>query len=708
MKYLAGSIALLALAPVTAAHAAPAAPSGEVVVTAQKAQSQTLIDRKVYTVSGDVQAATASAAEVLNKVPSVTVDDDGNVTLRGDPNVTILIDGKPSAQFSGATRGASLLQLSADDIERVEVLTNPPAQYRAEGTAGVINIITKKTRKPGFSGGAQASLGDQRRYILGLNAAYNAGPLKLSGALGLRQDAKERLTPSVQDAGLVHSTETIDEHFRRLTPSAKFAVDYDLNRSQSLGASFSHREQTGARYFDQVDASGPDAAPPTSLTQRHSDGHEWNDDTSVGVHFDQKLARPGETVSLSLQQSGTHERERYFYTNTDSFAPPGAAPTYDDLHLDLNLLKTEFSADYDLPLKGDRELKLGYDIEDDHNGFDNIPRKFDPATGLPVSDPLATSHFRYNQQVNATYGQFEGPLGAWRLQVGLRLEAAHITDLQITGNVPGGRNDFGVYPSLHLDRPIGDDGKLFAGLSRRINRPDPEALNPFLDPQDTHNLRAGNPNLLPQDTWSYELGYNGGRKALTFSATLYYRFDRNSITDVTRLISPGVVLSTKTNLPKSQAEGLEFSANGTLARVFSYALSGDLFHAQIDATALGALGLRSTTGLNLKASFDYRPTAVDTAQISFTRTDKRLTPQGDVAAVNLVNLGYRRQLRPDLAAVLTMSDIFDRQRFVRHIDTPALRETLTRHQLGRIAYVGLVYTFGAVKKAKPSGFDYDQ
>ena len=723
MKYLLGSVALLAFAPGLAtpglARAQPAAKpaatpadGGDVVVTAGKPQAQTLIDRKVYTVSNDLLTTTASAAEVLNKVPSVTVDDDGNVTLRGDPNVTILIDGKPSAQFSGATRGASLLQLQADDIERIEVLTDPPAQYRAEGSGGVINIITKKTRKQGASGGGQISIGDQRRYVVSLNGAYNGGPLKLSGAIGLRQDSKERLTPSTRDAvdpvsgDLVHSTETIDEHFRRLTPSAKASIDYDLSKSQSLGATFSHREQTGARFFDQVDVSGPEAAPATSISNRHSDGHEWNDDTTVGVHFEQKLARPGETLSLSAQQSGTHERERYFYTNT--FDLPVAPPAYDDLHLNLDLTKTEVSADYDLPMAGDRELRLGYDLEDDRNHFDDLGDTFDPVSGLPSPNPAVTDQFRYHQQINAAYGQFEGPLGSWRLQAGLRLEAARADFLLITGNIPGGRNDFGAYPSLHLEKPIGDDGKLFIGLSRRINRPDPEALNPFRDSQDIYNLRAGNPNLRPQDTWSYQVGYNGTAKALSYGLTAYYRFDKDSFTAVTVPVSGNVVLSTNANLPKSQSGGLEFSANGKLGKTFSYALSGDAFYAQIDATALGEPGLKSTTGLNLKASLDYHPTKVDTAQISFTRTDRRLTPQGYIAAIDLVNLGYRRQLRPDLAAVVTVSDIFDAQRYTRFIDTPQLRETYTRHQLGRIAYVGLVYTFGTTKKAKPAGFDYDQ
>lgn len=202
-----GAAALLALACAGGAEAqtSAAASSSSVeglVVTAVRPQAQTLLDRKVYSVTTDLQAHAGTAADVLNKIPSVSVDADGAVSLRGDGNVTILVDGKPSAQFSGAAQALSLLEFPAADIDRIEVLTNPPAQYKAEGTGGVINIVTRKTRRAGLTGSARASLGDQRRYQAGLDLAYNDGPLKLSGGVSLRQDAKERLitsdrTPSI-------------------------------------------------------------------------------------------------------------------------------------------------------------------------------------------------------------------------------------------------------------------------------------------------------------------------------------------------------------------------------------------------------------------------------------------------------------------------------------------------------------------------------
>ena len=714
-----GALALCAAAAATQAHGqdqgqaqpppappAPGAPAS-ITVVGQSAPRRKTLDRTVYSVAHDLQAKTGTAADLLNDIPSVNVDVDGNITLRGDPNVTILVDGKPSAQFAGATLGLSLQQFPASEIERIEVLTTPPAQYQASGSGGVINIITKKHRGQGLSGDAQAMLGDKRRFVSALNGAYDRGPLSLAGGVALRQDDKQRLTTTARAAadaatGLVtQSQEAINEHLRRLTPSVHASADYQLSPASSLGAEFSHRELKGVRFFNQTDAAGPPDQPVDSLSDRHSDGHEWETTTSEGAHWTQKLWRPDETLNLALDESASGERETYLYHN--SYPLPLAAPTVDDLRLGLDLVKTELRADYDLPGPQDRDLKLGYDLEVDRNAFDDLGHTYASA-GPPQLDPTLTNHFRYRQTTQAAYGQYQRPFGAWTVQAGLRLEAADIRTLQLIGGAASDRSQLGAYPSLHLDRELSAASKLSLGLSRRIVWPDPEALNPFVDTQDIYNLRAGNPALRPQETWAYELGYAHTGHGLDYGATAYVRFDRNAVTDVLQPISPTVVLATKANLPHDRSAGLEFNTDGKWGAL-SYSLSGDGFYSQIDARALGANGLKGTAGLDLKASLDYQPTARDSAQVSLSRTDRRLTPQGYVSAMNLVNLGYRRQLRRDLALVVTVSDALDGQRFQRIISTPQLRQDYVRRQVGRVALAGLVYSFGGYKKDK--AFQYD-
>ncbi len=703
-----------------AARAAPAPAPGpapttvqDVVVTAKRPAETVLLDRKVYTAAADLRGTTGTAADILNQIPSVEVDADGGISLRGDANVTVLIDGKPSAQFSGPARGLSLQQFPAQDIDRIELMTNPPARYKAEGSAGVISIVTRKTHRKGVSGDVNPSVGDRRRFIVGANGGYGIGKLDLSGGVTLRGDPRlrhitdDRVAVDPMTGASVASREVLDERLRRLIPSVKLEADYAFNVRQSVALTLSHRELSGNRYFDQRDSSGPVGRPADSISLRHSDGHEWSVDNARGVRFDQKLWRPGESLSLSVQRSATRERERYAYANSEAL-PPGA-DTFDALRLSLDLVTTEVSADYVLPLAGDRELKLGYDLEDDNNAFDNVGELIDPVLGRRTLEPNVTNHFRYRQRIEAGYGEYQARQGAWNIQAGLRVEQTDVHTLQITGGVAGEDHYLRAYPSLTFDRALPGDAKLHFGASRRITRPDPEALNPFTDYQDIHNLRAGNADLRPQDTTSVELGYEGASRALSYELTGYFRFNRDSVTDVTRVVSADVVLSTKANLPKSKSAGVEFSSSGKLLPRLPWRLSGDAFYKQIDAVALiGGGGLRSTLGLNGKASLDYKPTVEDTFQLSFSRSDKRLTPQGYVGAINLVNLGYRRQFSQRLALVATVSDLLDGQRFRRVVDTATLRDTYERQQNGRIVFVGFVYTFGGSSKAKPDAFNYDQ
>lgn len=692
----------------------------EVQVSGTRAKTQVQLDRRVYTVSQSLQSITGSAADVLNEVPSVDVDPDGNVTLRGDANVTILVDGKPSAQFSGTSAGLALLQLSAADIDRIEVMTNPPPQYKASGSAGVINIITKKGRKAGLTGVARLTGGPYGRLAGGVSAAYGAGPLHLSGSLNLRHDIRRRLTDTQRteidpSTGQPSATaETIDEHFDRWTPSLTGAASYDLAPSRTLSVDVSWLDLNGRRHFDQLDLTGPPGQPIDSDTGRLSRGLERHVDEGAGARLEQKLWRPGETLTLALRVSRTWERERYDYD--DSSALPAAPDSFSDLYLGQNLVKTEFSADYDRPLGGaggDKgELKAGYDLERDDDNFDNLGHDIDPATGVATVDPTVTNDFRYRQTVNAAYASWRDGFGPWTIQAGVRLEATTASWRLVTTGQPGDQSYAGVYPNLRVERSLGEAAKLTADVGRRITRPDPGALNPFADHQDSYNLRAGNPALRPQDTWLAELGYAWDGHGRAWGATAYARIDRDAVTDVEQPLGGGVVLITKANLPQSRSAGLDFNANGKLWRQLSYDFSGSAFYAQIDAGQVVGTGLtgpllKSTVGLNLKASLEYRPTGADLFQASLSRTDRRLTPQGFVSAINLVNLGYRRQLRPDLALVATVSDALDGQKFRRIVDTSALQDDYLRDQVGQIVMVGAVWTFGAPGKAKGAGLEYD-
>jgi outer membrane receptor for ferrienterochelin and colicin len=683
-----------------------------VVVTTQKLAVETLIDRKVYSVTADVQSTFGAVSDVLNAIPSVDVDPDGKVSLRGDSNVLILIDGKPSTQFSGSAAGDNLQSIPAKDIERIEVITNPPAQFKADGTAGVINIITRKKRPEGLAGSLQGSLGSGGRSVVGTDASYSSGPLTASVTGGFRHDVRQRMVDSdvhalaTPVAQPLDSNSSLNERIRRQVPMVGASAEYALDDRQSVRGSVNWMERGGLRTYTQLNNSATPSGVLTSSSQRMSAGHDPETDHDEKLGFSRKLARPGEEIDISVHRSTSRQREHYDYTN-DSFIPP-AAPYYNNLNLREDRTTTELGADYALPFSKMQSLKLGYAFEQDDFRYGNAGNNVDPVTGIQMVDPNITNDFRFRQEINAGYASYQATLGAWSALAGLRAELTHTDAQQLTNNVSNSGSYFRIYPSIHVDRSLSDETTLSFGASRRVSRPDPSYLDPYVDHEYTPNLRSGNANLQPQYTQSYEVGYGFEGRGLAYQVTGYYRRNRDSVTDVTEYLGNGVSLTTKANLPKNDSAGLEFTSSGHIVPKLGYSLSGNLFYGQIDATALGVPGLRSTTGVDAKLKLDYRPTSADSVQLIVTRTDKRLTPQGYVSAINIVNVGYKRQIKTDLTGIVTVSDVFNGQRYERFESTPTFTGDYLRAVRGRVLYVGLIYSFGSTKKDKQANFEYDQ
>jgi outer membrane cobalamin receptor len=326
-----------------------------IVVQGQQLTVETKIDRKVYSVPDEAQTTLGTLSDILNVIPSIDVDPDGIVSLRGDTNVLILIDGKPATQLQGSKAGDNLQSIPAADIERIEVLTTPPPQFKAEGTAGVINIITRKhAAKESASGSLTGSAGSGGRWLVGGNGSYGSKHFTASMTAGFREDLRERtiqssVTGADPTTGQVldsqnHSYQTI----RRNIPSATVSAEYDPNERQSVSASASWLKRGGLRTYAQFDTSALPSGIVTSSTQRLTSGHDPEDDYNATLAFSQKFSKPGETLDFSLHRSISHQHEHYDYVN-DSFVPP--SPTlYNNLDFAEDNAVTEADVDYVLPL----------------------------------------------------------------------------------------------------------------------------------------------------------------------------------------------------------------------------------------------------------------------------------------------------------------------------------------------------------------------
>jgi len=271
-----------------------------VVVQGQKLNVETRIDRKIYTVPPDAQTTLGALSDLLNVIPSVDVDPGGAVSLRGDTNVLILIDGKPATQLQGSKAGDNLQSIPASDIERIEILTTPPAQFKAAGAAGVINIITRKRRaKESASASLTGSLGAGGRWLVGGNGSYGGKQFTASLNAGFREDYRSRTIDSrvigadPTTGQVLESQDDASQLIRRNIPSVGVSGEYDPNNRQSIAVSATWLSRGGLRAYTQGDAITLESGAVMSATRRLTSGHDPEDDYDTTLRFTQKLGRPG-------------------------------------------------------------------------------------------------------------------------------------------------------------------------------------------------------------------------------------------------------------------------------------------------------------------------------------------------------------------------------------------------------------------------------
>lgn len=693
--------------------AAPSAPSPAavegIVVTGAASDIRTDIDRRSYSLGKDIAASAGSAADALRNVPSVNVDSQGALTLRGDANVTILVDGKPSAMFEGNGRADALQQFPADQIDRVEVITNPSAAMNPEGSGGIINIVTKPSRGSGWTGSAYATAGSAGLKRAGLNFGYNSPKLTVTGSLAgnyqRNKNRTEEIRTTINPATGVRLDNDIDMIGRNLNrgPTAKLTVGYALTPKDQLtlngsyseilvygypfnrfvsydpaGAITSFQERVGKRRFNQT-------APSLTGTWRHSfspDGHQ---------------------LSLDLVASDVEGSDANLWNivSTRSSIPP----------LEFNgqsfrLRHQEAKLSYVRPLKDGAKLSAGYEFKRDENYFDADVARGAVAAAL-TPDPRFAYRFNYDQIVNAGYVTFERPIGDLNVQAGLRVEN---TDLDIDErSSPRFKPSYlRAYPSLHLAYKLDDARKVTASYSRRVQRPPPFLLNPFVVYADPTIFQQGNPRLKPQDTDALEAAFEWRRNGATYLATAYYRSNTGEFSPIVRAAGIGTYLVTFDNLGSSKTSGLELVANGKLTKTIGYNLNGNLFHKEIEATSLGTGTSRSATGVSGRINLDWQATPQDTLQVNAQAVGKVLFVQGSIQPIYTVNLGWRRKVTDTVTATLSVQDLFQGNNQHRILKSPLIENDAMFRPVSRAISLRLDYRFGGKPKtpAPEPGFDY--
>lgn len=674
----------------------------EVVVTSTKATLNTSIDRKVYQVDQDIMSRSGAASDILKNIPSVEVDIDGQVSLRGSSNVLILINGKISP-LMGRSSAEILQSLPANSIERIEVITNPSARYRPDGTSGIINIVLKKNTKLGWNGTVTVNAGNKDRYNGNLSLNYNPGKINLFGSYGLRKDNRNRTNKidrvyfdSAGKAGSYYNEYNVSR-FRPVTHVVNAGADFNLNEHNSFGISgnYFYRKLLKNDVINKFTYN--DQYVLIDNYDRFRYDPEFEKQTGIMAFFEHKFKKEDHELRFEFNNAVSNEAEDNHYRNVYNL--PARPAELDNTLIKQSDNENQLTIDYTLPINESSKLEAGYDGSFNKKDLDFYGEYYDTAQQKFIKDAVKTNLFLYKERIQAIYITYEKKYKAFGYAVGVRAEQVNIKGNLVTIDSLIKNNYFKLYPTLHLSYEIDDDNELQLNYSRRINRPDPDELNPFPEYRDPRNLWAGNPKLLPELINSVEFGYKWQNKNYSFVPSIYYRYRTNGFTEVIKPINDSTLLTTSENLANDQSAGLELIFSAKAVKLFNGNLSGNIFYSQIDASNLGYSQSKSIVSFSANVNTTFTVTKASMIQLSANYRSARLTPQGKVSPRFVANIGMRQDLlKKKLALTLSISDIFASGKDKRVFNTSYLSQTSTGRRDVQIFYIGASYRFGKVKK----------
>ncbi|MDP4271012.1 MAG: TonB-dependent receptor [Bacteroidota bacterium] len=685
---------------------------GEVEIIGQKSTFVNSIDRKTFNVGQDLMSKTGSVSDLLQNVPSVQVDIDGNVALRGSDNVTILIDGKPSA-LMGANRAAVLQQMPANSIEKIEVITNPSAKYKPDGTSGIINIVLKKDKGLGLNGAVSANVGNNRRYNGNVVVNYNPGKLNVFGSYSIRQDDRLRFTDDYRKRSKLNGDSVnyfllnSQDYARPLSQIIRAGFDYRLNSHNKVGVSGSYNYRIQTRHSTDVDTYRNADLSISKHYDRLRYDPEYEKDKELTAYWQHTFAKEGHELNLDYTTSQSREQEDNHYSNI--YHVPAQSSTFDNTLIKQGGDQSQLSLAYTNPLTENSKFESGYIYETNKADMDFYGESLNQQQNLWQKDVTKSNHFVYTEKIHVLYATYEHSLGKFGFLAGVRAEQAYIKSNQITTDTIINNDYFRLYPTLHLSYNLTDEHQLQLNYSHRIRRPEGDDMNPFPEYQDPYNLRIGNPHLKPADIHSIELGYQFKKNRTTFLSTLYYRYTYNSMSEITRYMNDTVKLTTKENLSRNRSAGLELIVSTSIGNFANINLSTNTFYNTIDASNLGYSQNKSIIAWSANLSSGFNLTKSTVLQLTSNYTAERLTPQGRQLPSFVMNAGFKQEIfQKKGALILTVSDVFNSLRNNTVIDMPGMYEKISRKRSARMIYAGFTYSFGNPKKKSkdmPMKFD---
>lgn len=680
----------------------------EVEIVADQRRVEYKLDKKVVNVGEDLTASGGSAVDVLENTPSVSVDIEGNVTLRGSGSFTVLINGKPTV-LEGSD---ALQQIPASSIRNIEIITNPSVKYDPDGNAGIINVVMKEQTESGTTGVVNASIGRNNKY--GVDALISRRTGKLNYFFGgnynnnLYDGSLERTQTTF---GAVDSLleATGDFDFTRKGTQLKAGVTYDISEKSSISL-----EGSGGTYGFGIDRSNQtrEYTLPASgdiyyvnRNVMYRDGLYAEGNLSYSRQFDVPEHKLQAMMNLSYQNGDDYENQEYY--NTDE--------TYDIS----DVLRPEKSRnveigggiefrgqlDYTRPLGENSKFEAGYQarIDDDIEDYTFQEYDYDSEDWITIDD--RSSNIDYFRNIQSVYAMYSGRLNKLQFQLGLRGEYTFREIRYDNFNASSVINRFDYYPTIHIARQFKNDHQLMASYSKRVERPRGYFLDSIPSFIDQNTVRIGNPRLEPEYVNSVELGYQKGWGKNFLAYELFYRNTTNLISRVTQYNEEdGIFYQRIENINEDHSVGTEVMINWqftnwlkTNASVsgYYYQVVGELFGEEIDNSSINWDG-------NLNTTFTISPTARFQANLGYR--GPTVTPQGRAEGFAFMSLAARMDFfERKLSATLQVRDLFGSMKRDFTSTGPNFEQHVIMRREPRVVMLSLSYR---INNYRPEREDY--
>jgi len=613
---------------------------GEVEVAAERSQMQLKLDRRVFNVGKDLSSAGANAVDILDNLPSITVDTEGNVSLRGSNSIRILINGKPSS-LAGAGDLAALRRMQGDMIERIEVITNPSARYEAEGEAGIINIILKKEEDKGLNGSFGLTAGTPENYGASYSLNFRRDKLNFFSNFGLNYRRSPGGGFTTQrffnaDEELTQRT-TIDRDQDRggYGGNLQVGMDWFLSPGQTITGSILYRQGKDDNFSEirYSDFDGNDNLLGTVLRDNEEDEEEYN--AEVNLNYTREFERDDHkwTVDFRYNLDDDTEIAEYVETgyNLDEALQQRSSNTEDEL----NYL---FQTDYVQPFGENSRFEAGLRaaLRTVNNDF---TVEEENENGSYQILPNFNDELEYKEDVYAAY-----VIGATELterigvQVGLRAEYSDIQAALLETNTVNDQEYLNFFPSASISYKFSEEKQLQTTFSRRLSRPYFRRLLPFSSLRDRRNIRQGNPNLRPEYTNSYEVTYLQYLEKGSLLSSVYYRRTTGVIDRITIPGEDGTSLQIPVNLSERDAYGLEFNFSYDFFNWWTVSSDVNFFRQQINGEFEGQNFDNETFAWNgrIDSKLEVGPLEI---QPAFNYRGPRNTAQGRRKSSYALNIG---------------------------------------------------------------------